>query len=239
MTLFSVNINKVATIRNARGGDIPNVVDFALACERYGADGITVHPRPDERHIRYQDVYELKNALSCEFNIEGYPTEDFIKLVLDVQPTQVTLVPDKPEQLTSDHGWDIGANVEFLRSLIADFHKTGVRVSLFINPDSHVINDAVMVETDRVELFTGPYAELHRTSPKQALSLYTETAYRIRDTHILGMNAGHDLNLHNLNDFVKNFPWVKEVSIGQSFITDCLYYGVEEAIGMYKECLRV
>ena len=201
MTRLSVNINKIATLRNARGGNLPDVERFAVDCERVGAEGITVHPRPDERHIRRSDVYALKGLVTTEFNIEGNPTESFVALVTDVRPTQVTLVPDSPEQLTSNHGWDTKANVDRLRALAARFHAAGIRVSVFVDADAEMVHYAKEAGADRVELYTGPYAEIYEEDPEKALAMYRPAAEQARKEG-LGLNAGHDLNLHNLHAFV-------------------------------------
>ena len=237
MTRLSVNINKVATLRNARGGNVPDVVRFARDCESYGAQGITVHPRPDERHIRRTDVYALKEALSVEFNIEGNPTADFTRLVLDVCPAQVTLVPDSAMQLTSDHGWDTIANAQRLGDLIAPFREKGIRVSVFVDPDAAMVEGAARVGADRVELYTGPYAKLFEQDPRAALDMYRDAALAARDCG-LGLNAGHDLTTTNLSAFVEAFPWTDEVSIGHQLIADALYWGIERTINEYLRCLR-
>lgn len=238
MTRLSININKVATLRNARGGNLPDVERFAEDCERFGAEGITVHPRPDERHIRRSDVYLLKNLVRTEFNIEGNPTEQFISLVTEVRPTQVTLVPDDPQQLTSNHGWDTKTNVDYLTAVVARFHEVGIRVSIFVDTDPEMVEWAKRTGADRVELYTGPYAEMYDKDPKQALAMCrpaAEMAHKVG----LGMNAGHDLNLRNLNAFVTAFPWTDEVSIGHAVIADALYLGIEETIKRYRKCLII
>lgn len=237
MTKLSVNINKVATLRNARGANLPDVEQFALDCESFGAQGITVHPRPDERHIRRSDVYALKAILSTEFNIEGNPTEDFVRLVTEVRPAQVTLVPDDPSQLTSNHGWDTRANQERLSQLCQVFHEAGIRVSIFVDADAEMVSYAKEAGADRVELYTGPYAELYDEDPAKALEMYRPAAERARDLG-LGMNAGHDLNLRNLRAFVQAFPWTDEVSIGHAIIADALYLGISKTIEQYLACLR-
>ena len=236
MTRLSVNINKIATLRNARGGNLPDVERFAVDCERFGAQGITVHPRPDERHIRRSDVYVLKDLVTTEFNIEGNPTEAFVELVTEVRPTQVTLVPDSPEQLTSNHGWDTKANLERLRSLAEQFHAAGIRVSVFVDADPEMVHYAKATRADRVELYTGPYAELYEENPEKALAMYRPAAEQARKEG-LGLNAGHDLNLHNLRAFVQAFPWVDEVSIGHALVADALYLGIEETIKQYRNAL--
>ena len=233
MTQLSVNINKVATLRNARGGNTPNVLQFAKDCEAFGAQGITVHPRPDERHIRRSDVYAIKKAIHVEFNIEGYPSADFVRLVCEVHPAQVTLVPDSPEQLTSNHGWDTVHNKPLLSTLIQTFHAEGIRVSLFVDPLPEMVEGAHKVGADRVELYTGPYADLFTKDPAAAIELYRPAAEKARDLG-MGLNAGHDLSIPNLGPLVKAFPWIDEVSIGHQLISDALYLGIEETIRQYK-----
>lgn len=236
MTRLSVNINKIATLRNARGGNLPDVERFAVDCERFGAQGITVHPRPDERHIRRSDVYALKGLVTTEFNIEGNPTEAFVQLVTEVRPAQVTLVPDSPEQLTSNHGWDTKANQERLRALAERFHAAGIRVSVFVDADPEMVHYAKEAGADRVELYTGPYAERYEEDPEKALEMYRPAAEQARKEG-LGLNAGHDLNLRNLHAFVSAFPWVNEVSIGHALVADALYLGIEETIKQYRNAL--
>ena len=236
MTRLSVNINKVATLRNARGGDVPNVEQFAKDCECFGAEGITVHPRPDERHIRRADVYALKDIVTTEFNIEGNPEASFMELVLDVRPAQVTLVPDAREQLTSNHGWDTQIHFAKLSAIIQRFKNAGIRVSVFVDPDAVMVEYAAKAGADRVELYTGPYAELYDENPMAAIEMYRAAAEKTRELGI-GLNAGHDLNLRNLNAFVTAFPWVDEVSIGQALIADALYLGIQETIKQYKYAL--
>lgn len=238
MTRLSVNINKIATLRNARGGNLPDVMQFAKDCERMGAEGITIHPRPDERHIRRSDVYALKQCVTTELNIEGNPTEDFRRMVLEVQPQQVTLVPDSVDQLTSNHGWDTKKYADDLRMWIEAFHDKGIRVSVFVDPIPEMVEHAALVGADRVELYTGPYAELYATHPLQAIEAYRAAALCAKKVG-LGLNAGHDLNLHNLNDLVTAFPWIDEVSIGHALIADALYLGIEETIRQYKRCLVI
>jgi pyridoxine 5-phosphate synthase len=228
----------VATIRNARGGNNPNVLQVALDCERFGAQGITVHPRPDERHIRYQDVRDLKPRLTTEFNIEGNPISEFIALVLENKPTQVTLVPDGHDQITSNHGWDTKTHLNFLTDVTARFREAGIRVSIFVNADEEMVDYAARAGADRVELYTGPYAEIHATDPNRAIEMYRAAAEKAQEIG-LGLNAGHDLNLLNLRDFIQAFPWTAEVSIGQALIADCLYLGLEETIRRYKNCLKL
>ena len=237
MTQLSVNINKVATLRNARGGNTPNVLQFAIDCERFGAQGITVHPRPDERHIRRSDVYAIKKAIGVEFNIEGYPSADFVRLVCEVHPAQVTLVPDSPEQLTSNHGWDTVHNKMLLQKLIQTFHAEGIRVSLFVDPLVEMVEGAKKVCADRVELYTGPYAELFQKDPAAAIEMYRPAAEKARELE-LGLNAGHDLSIPNLGPLVHAFPWIDEVSIGHQLISDSLYLGIEETIRHYKAQLK-
>ncbi len=233
MTKLSVNINKIATLRNSRGGDMPNVVKVALDCERFGAEGITVHPRPDERHIRYADVYDLKPVLTTEFNIEGNPIPEFIKLVKEIKPAQVTLVPDAHDALTSNAGWDTRKNLIFLREVISEFQKEGIRVSVFVDTDLANIEYAAKTGTDRIELYTEPYAAAYKHDKFAAVQPFVEAA---REAHRLGLgiNAGHDLNLENLAFLHQNIPWLDEVSIGHALIADALYLGLEETIRQYK-----
>ncbi|WP_321479138.1 pyridoxine 5'-phosphate synthase [uncultured Bacteroides sp.] len=237
MTKLSVNINKIATLRNARGGDVPNVVKVALDCERFGAEGITVHPRPDERHIRKADVYDLKPLLKTEFNIEGYPAPEFIDLVLKVKPHQVTLVPDSPVQLTSNSGWDTKSHYDFLSEVLDEFNNAGIRTSVFVAADSQMIEYAAKAGADRVELYTEPYATTYNVDPDKAVKPFVEAAKVARNLG-LGINAGHDLSLANLNFIYKNIPWLEEVSIGHALISDALYMGLEKTIQEYKNCLR-
>ena len=235
-TKLSVNINKVATIRNARGGNNPDIIQVAKDCEAFGADGITVHPRPDERHIRRADVPALQAVLRTEFNIEGYPTRDFLDLVLRVRPSQVTLVPDKPEQLTSNSGWDTEKEQLFLRDVLNDLRAAGIRSSIFIDADVRMAEFAAEAGADRVELYTGPYAHNYAKDPEAAIAPFLETARRVRQLGI-GLNAGHDLSLENLKYFTDVIPWVDEVSIGHALICDALYMGLEATIAAYKKCL--
>ena len=237
MTKLSVNINKVATLRNARGGNNPDVEKVALDCELFGAEGITVHPRPDERHIRYADVYALRPVLKTEFNIEGYPSKEFIDLVLRVKPTQVTLVPDDPSQITSNSGWDTKVNFDFLTEVLDEFNGAGIRTSVFVAPDAEMIEYAAKAGADRVELYTEPYATAYPKDPAAAVAPFVEAAKAARRLGI-GLNAGHDLSLLNLNYFYKNIPWLDEVSIGHALISDALYLGLERTIQEYKNCLR-
>ena len=236
MTKLSVNINKIATLRNARGGNVPNVVQVALDCERFGADGITVHPRPDERHIRRADVYELRPLLQTEFNIEGYPEPEFIDLVLKVKPEQVTLVPDDPFQITSNAGWDTKTHLEFLTEVLAKFSQAGIRTSVFVAPDATMVEYAAKAGADRVELYTEPYATAYSNNRQEAIEPFLEAAKTARKLG-LGLNAGHDLSLTNLNYFYKNIPWLDQVSIGHALISDALYLGLERTIAEYKNCL--
>ena len=235
-TKLSVNINKVATIRNARGGNNPDVSKVAKDCEAFGADGITVHPRPDERHLRRADVLSLQGALRTEFNVEGYPSKEFLDLVLRVRPSQVTLVPDKPEQLTSNSGWDTEKEQFFLRDVLNDLRTAGIRSSIFIDADVRMAEFAAEAGADRVELYTGPYAHNYAKDPEAAIAPFLETAKRVKQLGI-GLNAGHDLSLENLKYFTDVIPWVDEVSIGHALICDALYMGLEQTIAAYKNCL--
>ncbi len=237
MTKLSVNINKVATIRNARGGNVPNVCRVALDCELFGAEGITVHPRPDERHIRYADVRELKPLLKTEFNIEGNPTSEFIELVKSVKPDQVTLVPDAHDAITSNAGWDTVKNFDFLKEIVADFQNNGIRVSLFIDTDLKNIEYAAKTGTDRVELYTEPFAQLYPLNREKAIAPFFEAA-KLAQKLGLGVNAGHDLSLENLSYFHTLIPWIEEVSIGHALISDALYFGLSETIKQYKNQLK-
>lgn len=237
MTKLSVNINKVATIRNARGGNNPDILQIARDCESFGAEGITVHPRPDERHIRYNDVIALKPILTTEFNIEGYPQKSFIDLVKSVRPTQVTLVPDAPDQITSNSGWDTKANYEFLSDIVSDFTELGIRTSIFIGTDPEMIEYAAKTGTDRVELYTEPYASAYVKDPEAAVAPFVEAA-KIARKNGLGVNAGHDLSLENLAFIHQHIPWIDEVSIGHALICDSLYFGLKDTIQKYKDCLK-
>ena len=237
MTKLSVNINKVATLRNARGGNVPDVVKVALDCEKFGADGITVHPRPDERHIRHKDVYDLRPLLRTEFNIEGYPSREFIDLVLKVKPHQVTLVPDSPSQLTSNAGWDTKVHCAFLSEVLEAFNHAGIRTSVFVSTDAEMIEYAAKAGTDRVELYTEPYASAYAKGKEAAVAPFVEAAKVARKLG-LGVNAGHDLSLVNLHCFYENIPWLEEVSIGHALICDALYLGLERTIQEYKNCLH-
>jgi len=236
MTKLSVNINKIATLRNARGGNIPNVLLSALDCERFGAQGITVHPRPDERHIRYSDVYELKSNIKTEFNIEGNPIDRFINLVLDIIPAQVTLVPDSPDVLTSNAGWDTKKNKAFLQDVIGRFKEAGIRTSIFVDANEEMIFHAKETGTDRVELYTESYAGNYSLNKEEAIKPFIIAAEAANSLNI-GLNAGHDLDLENLKYFAQNIPGLLEVSIGHALISDALYLGLENTIMMYKRLL--
>ena len=236
MTKLSVNINKIATLRNARGGNNPDVLKVALDCEKFGAEGITVHPRPDERHIRRSDVLQLRPMLTTEFNMEGYPSPEFIDLVLRVKPHQVTLVPDKPDQLTSNSGWDTKTHQDFLTDLMDTFGQAGIRTSIFVSTDLELIEYAAKTGTDRVELYTEPYASQYPTNPEEAIAPFVEAAKLVRNLG-MGLNAGHDLSLVNLKYMHENIPWLDEVSIGHALICDALYLGLEKTIQEYKNCL--
>jgi len=233
MVRLSVNINKIATLRNSRGGNNPNLVQVALDCERFGAEGITVHPRPDERHIRYNDVFELKKAISTEFNIEGNCQEQkFVDLVLANKPAQVTLVPDALGQITSNHGWDTITHQSYLKDMIAVFKNAGIRVSIFVDPVSEMVEAAASTGTDRIELYTEAYAHQYHQNKEQAIAPFIKAA-QVAQKVGLGLNAGHDLDLHNLKYFAENIPGLLEVSIGHALISDALYYGLENTIQMY------
>jgi len=237
-TKLSVNINKIATLRNSRGGDNPNVLQVAIDCQQFGADGITVHPRPDERHIRYSDVRELKHAITTEFNIEGNPKEDkFVDLVLEVKPTQVTLVPDELGQLTSNHGWDTIAEQNYLREIVAIFKNAGIRVSLFVNPIEALVAAASETGTDRIELYTEAFAKHYHTDPLAAVTPYVVAA-NAATRYKLGINAGHDLDLNNLKYFHASVPDLLEVSIGHALVCDALYFGLENTVQMYRRLLQ-
>lgn len=236
MTQLSVNINKIATLRNARGGDVPNLLQVALDCERYGAQGITVHPRPDERHIRYQDVRDLKKVLTTEFNIEGNPTPSFMDLVGEVRPHQVTLVPDAPDALTSSAGWDVARHRDFLAEILAQLHAWGIRTSIFVGTELKHLDAAAALGTDRVELYTEPYATGYPADRAHAVAPFVRAAEHAR-TLGLELNAGHDLSLYNLRFFSEAIPFLSEVSIGHALISDALYLGLEETIRRYRACL--
>lgn len=238
MTKLSVNINKIATLRNARGGENPNVLQAALNIESFGADGITVHPRPDERHIRYTDVHDIAKHIHIEFNIEGNPQEQkFIDLVLSVKPTQVTLVPDSIDQLTSNHGWDTLRHAEYLRGIIAIFKEAGIRVSLFLDPIEAMVIAASHTGTDRIELYTEAYASQYLSDPASAIAPYIRAAH-VAHSCGLGLNAGHDLDRHNLTYFAQHIPHLAEVSIGHALIADALYLGLDNTVQIYKRCLN-
>ena len=237
MTKLSININKIATLRNARGGNIPNVVQFAIDCERFGADGITVHPRPDERHITLQDVYDLKKVVTTEFNIEGYPDARFMEMIKTIKPAQATLVPDPPHVITSNTGWDVINNMQELKEIIATIKSNGVRVSIFLNPELPQVEAAAASGTDRIEFYTGPYAEEYISDRNKAISDYISAA-KLAHKLGLGINAGHDLSLTNLKFFKQNIPQLAEVSIGHALISDALYYGIENALQLYKRQLQ-
>lgn len=238
MANLSVNINKIATLRNSRGGNNPNLIKVALDIERFGAQGITVHPRPDERHIRYQDVFDLKAVIATEFNIEGNPTEKkFVELVLANKPAQVTLVPDTEGQLTSNHGWDTIEHQNFLKDIIAEFQTAGIRVSIFVDPIAHIVEAAAKTGTDRIELYTEAYASQFHLGKEAAVKPYVEAA-ALADSLGMGINAGHDLDLHNLKYFARQIPELLEVSIGHALISDALYLGLENAVQMYLRQLN-
>lgn len=237
MTRLSVNINKVATLRNARGGNVPDLIQMARDCERFGAQGITVHPRPDERHIRYRDVVDLKKIINTEFNIEGNPSRQFIDLVLEIQPTQVTLVPDDPGQLTSDHGWDTFRYKDKLREIIDEFHARRIRTSIFVDADPDMVRHARDTGTDRVELYTESYARMYPGDREAAIQPFIRAAEVAMEVG-LGLNAGHDLNLDNLRYFADRIPGLLEVSIGHALISDALYFGLENTLQMYLRQLR-
>jgi pyridoxine 5-phosphate synthase len=238
MTRLSVNINKIATIRNARGGNIPDVLHAAVRIQGFGADGITVHPRPDERHIRYSDVFALRPLVTTEFNIEGYPSPGFIEMVTTVRPEQVTLVPDPPEALTSNAGWDTRLHKHFLQEVIGRFREAGIRTSIFVDTlDDHIYH-AKETGTDRIELYTEPYATMYPNNRETAVSPFVNAAVIARELG-LGLNAGHDLNLDNLAYFNENIPWLSEVSIGHALISDALYYGLQETVTKYKSLLQL
>lgn len=235
-TKLSVNINKIATIRNARGGNNPDILKVAKDCEAFGADGITVHPRPDERHIRRADVPALQAILRTEFNIEGYPSQEFMDLVLRVRPSQVTLVPDKPDQITSNSGWDTEREQIFLRDILNDLRAAGIRSSIFIDANPRMAEFAAKAGADRVELYTEPYAKGYPNNPEAAIAPFLETAKRVKQLGI-GLNAGHDLSLENLKYFTDVITWVDEVSIGHALVCDAIYLGLEKTIEAYQKCL--
>lgn len=237
MTKLSVNVNKVATLRNARGGNNPDVIQVSKDIQSFGAEGITVHPRPDERHIRYSDVRALRPIVTTEFNIEGYPSTDFIDLVCEVRPDQVTLVPDPPEALTSNAGWDVAAHKDFLREVVRQFHSCGIRVSIFVGTEPDNLDEAKSVGTDRVELYTEPYAAEYHKDRALAVAPFVAAARHAHEIG-LGVNAGHDLDLHNLGYLHREIPFLEEVSIGHALICDGLYLGLEETIQRYLNCLK-
>ncbi len=236
MTYLSVNINKIATLRNARGEGLPDIVKAAVNCQLYGADGITVHPRPDQRHITRDDVYNLKEVITTEYNIEGYPSDDFIKLVLDIEPTQVTLVPDAKDVITSNNGWDTVKYQSFIKDVIKEFKKKNIRTSVFVNPDIKMVEGAKLCDADRIELYTEAYCREYHKNRELAISPYLEAAKRANKLK-LGVNAGHDLNMNNLSYFVKSINGISEVSIGHALISDAIYLGLENTIQMYKRLL--
>jgi pyridoxine 5-phosphate synthase len=236
MTKLSVNINKIATLRNARGGNIPDVKTAAIRCEQFGADGITVHPRPDERHIKYSDVFEIRPLITTEFNIEGNPADRFIELVLKVKPEQVTLVPDAHDAITSNAGWDTVKFRNFLSDVVSTFKKEGIRTSIFVDTRPVNIENAALTGTDRIELYTEPYAARYQAGPETAIKPFLEAARIAREAG-LGVNAGHDLSLENLKYLHQNIPWIAEVSIGHALISDALYFGLENTIQMYRRQL--
>lgn len=236
MTKLSVNINKIATLRNARGGDLPNVLKAAVDCQAFGADGITVHPRPDQRHITKKDAYELRDVITTEYNIEGYPSKDFIKMVLDICPEQVTLVPDAVDVITSNCGWDTLKHTSFLKEIISEFKESGIRTSIFVNPEVKIIEGAKLCGTDRVELYTEDYAAKFRVDKNQAISPYLAAATKALECE-LEINAGHDLSLNNLSFFINQINNVSEVSIGHALISDAIYLGLENTVQMYKRLL--
>ncbi len=236
MTRLSVNINKIATLRNSRGGNTPSVLDAAINCQKFGAQGITIHPRPDERHIRRQDVFDIRPIITTEFNIEGYPSEDFIQMVIEVKAHQVTLVPDSHDQLTSDHGWDTIKHQSFLKEVITRFKTAGIRTSIFVDPDLAAIEGAKETGTNRIELYTEPFASAYPTDPVKAVAPFIEAAVLAHKLG-LGINAGHDLSLKNLRFFHDHVPYLDEVSIGHALIADALYLGLKNTIQDYLSCL--
>jgi pyridoxine 5-phosphate synthase len=236
MTKLSVNINKIATLRNARGGNNPDVVQVAQDAERFGAQGITVHPRPDERHIRYSDVMQLKDVVTTEFNIEGYPDDRYLRIIEEVRPAQATLVPDPPDVLTSNAGWNTVEQADMLKKVIAKIKDWGVRTSIFVDPDTKMVEGAASVGTDRIELYTEPYAQEYPNDRKKAVAAYVEAAKRAKELG-LGINAGHDLDLNNLRYLKEKIPYLDEVSIGHALVCDALYYGLENTIQLYRKQL--
>lgn len=237
MTSLSVNINKIATIRNSRGGNMPNVLEAAINCEKFGAQGITVHPRPDERHIRYSDVREIRPVITTEFNIEGNPNKNFIELVLDVKPEQVTLVPDTHDAITSNHGWDTVKNIDFLTDVIKEFQLHGIRTSIFVDPVEQSVEYAAKTGTQRIELYTEPYATEYPVNRDKAIAPFMRSAKLAKELG-LQINAGHDLSLVNLKYLIQNIPYISEVSIGHALISDALYFGLEKTIGLYLDQLK-
>ncbi|WP_167619709.1 pyridoxine 5'-phosphate synthase [Maribellus sediminis] len=237
MTRLSVNINKIATLRNSRGGQVPSVKMATIKCQEFGAQGITVHPRPDERHITRKDVYEIKPLITTEFNIEGYPNEDFLRMVTEVLPDQVTLVPDSDKQLTSDHGWDTWKHMGFLKEVIARLKESGIRTSIFVDPDEEAVEGAAEIKTDRIELYTEPYATLYPIDRNKAIEAFVHAA-KVAENLGIDVNAGHDLSLENLNFMYHKIPNLKEVSIGHALIADALYLGLESTIQKYLDCLK-
>ena len=237
MINLSVNINKIATIRNSRGGNLPDVKKIAQDCELFGADGITVHPRPDERHIKYKDVYDIKPLIRTELNIEGYPSRDFLDLATKIRPAQVTLVPDAPDAVTSNQGWDAETNINMLTEIVDFLKSKSIRTSIFVDTNLKNIEFAAKTGTDRIELYTGPYAEKYSGNKKEAIAPFINAARQAKDLG-LSINAGHDLSLENLKYFASQIPWIDEVSIGHALISDALYFGLEKTIAMYKECLN-
>ena len=236
MIYLSVNINKIATLRNSRGGDLPDVIKSAIKCQLFGADGITIHPRPDQRHITRNDVYNLKEVITKEYNIEGYPSDNFVKLVIDIMPTQVTLVPDASNIITSNNGWDTVKNYSLLKDVIKEFKKNNIRTSIFINPKIKMVEGAKLCGTDRIELYTEDYATNYSFNKEKAIAPYLESAKKATEFG-LGINAGHDLSLENLEFFAKEIPDLEEVSIGHALISDAIYLGLENTIQMYKRLL--
>lgn len=237
MTKLSVNINKIATLRNARGGNQPNLIEVVKDCELFGADGITVHPRPDERHIKYKDVYDIKGVISTELNIEGNPTDKFCRLVLDVKPSQVTLVPDDPNAITSNMGWDTKTNLEFLKNRVTLFKEAGIRTSIFVDANLDMVEYAQATGTDRIELYTEPYARGYSKNKSQVIADFIKAAEKAKEL-ALGLNAGHDLSLENIQYFHKNVPNLLEVSIGHALICEAIYIGLQETITRYKQILK-
>ena len=236
MTKLSVNINKIATIRNARGGESPNVLEAAINCQKFGADGVTIHPRPDERHITRKDVYDIKPIINTEFNIEGYPSEDFINMVLEIKPKQVTLVPDGPDVITSCAGWDTIKFQSYLKEIISIFQEKGIRTSIFVDPEIEMIEGSKKCGTDRIELYTEDYATNYLSNKEKAIEPYIEAAKKATELGLV-INAGHDLSLENLEYFAREIPNLEEVSIGHALISDALYLGLENSIQMYKRLL--